>query len=154
MKEKLLAWKFLTQKSAIYINVESNDYWHFLLLPLHCHPFYFWCNIHFCNMLHMSSLNYDVECFFLPQSLSRTKYDALIDVTRRNAYHIGAPHRFHKGEAYPCIFIKCVCVCEQPKISCDFFLKSLRINQVITYLNLYRDIYLSYIHTPSQHCLN
>jgi hypothetical protein len=46
-------------------------------------------------------------------SLSRTKYDALIDVTRINAYHIGAPHWFHKGEAYPCIFIKCVCVSNQ-----------------------------------------
>ncbi len=55
-------------------------------------------------MQHMSSLNYDVECFFLPQTLSHTKYDA---------DHIGAPHWFHKGEAYPCIFIKCVCVNNQ-----------------------------------------
>lgn len=53
---------------------------------------------------HAAHVRSQLWCWMLllTPNVSHTKYDA---------YHIGAPHWFHKGEAYPCIFIKCVCVC-------------------------------------------
>jgi hypothetical protein len=53
-----------------------------------------------CRTCQVSTMMLNASSY--PKVLSHTKYDA---------YHIGAPHWFHKGEAYPCIFIKCVCVC-------------------------------------------